>query len=351
MSDSTLGDSAAAAKAGGRGLSFRDPRIWFGIFVTVAAIAFTLRDISFAEVGAAIGKANLAVLLAVAIPANVASLWVRAFRWKHLAAHVAPVTAGAAYRATAIGYLVNNLLPLRIGEVVRAWVLARESGGATVALFGTVVLERVIDLVVLMTIAFLVLGQVVDLGPLMVIAVIPIVGIGMLKWWPDRLLGWASSLGHLVLPGGLADTADRLLRELSDGLGGLGGGRRLAAVVGWSAVLWGVVVPLTFWGPILALPMGLSGPIQEVFASYVSMLYVAVAVAIPSAPGFFGVYHAACREALAPLGVSADLALAMGTLSHVVFWLTFVVCGALALRSAGTRLGDVLSSAQADPTD
>lgn len=351
MSDSTLRESRAEARAGGISLSWRDPRIWVGIAITVAAIAFTLRDISFAEVGAAIGNANLAVLLAVAIPANVAALWVRAFRWKHLAAHIAPVTVGAAYRATAIGYLVNNLLPLRIGEVVRAWVLARESGGATVALFGTVVLERVIDLVVLLTIAFLVLGQVVDLGPLMIVALLPIVGIGLLKWWPERLLEWASSVGHTVLPSRVADGADRLLRELADGLSGLGGGRRLAAVIGWSAVLWGVVVPLTFWGPILALPMGLSGPIQQVFASYVSMLYVAVAVAIPSAPGFFGVYHAACREALAPLGVSADLALAMGTLSHVVFWLTFVVCGALALRSAGTRLGDVLSSAQANSGD
>ena len=199
-----------------------------------------------------------------------------------------------------------------------------------------------------LTIAFLVLGQVVDLGPLIAVAGVPVVGIALLKGWPEPVLGLASRVGHVVLPARFADAADRLLRELADGLSGLGGGRRLAAVAGWSAVLWGGVVPLTFWGPILALPMGLSGPVEEIFASYVSMLYVAVAVAIPSAPGFFGVYHAACREALAPLGVPADLALAMGTLSHVVFWLTFLACGALALRSAGTRLGEVLSRARAE---
>ncbi len=337
--------------AGSAGGALRDPRIWLGLAVTVGAIAFTLRDISFAEVAAAIGEADLWLLLAVAVPANVASLWVRALRWKHLACHVVPMTAGATYRATAIGYLVNNLLPLRIGEVVRAWVLARETGGATVALFGTVLLERVIDLVVLLTIAFVVIGQVVDLGALTVIAFVPIVGIVLLKWWPERLLSIASVCGHAILPDSLAGGADRLLRELANGLSGLGGGRRLAAVAAWSFVLWGVVVPLTFWGPILALPIGLSGPIQEAFASYVSMLYVAVAVAIPSAPGFFGVYHAACREALAPLGVSASLALAMGTLSHLVFWLTFVVCGALALRSSGSRLGDILSRAQVKSQD
>ena len=292
------------------------------------------------------GQADLPLLLAVAVPANVASLWVRALRWKHLAAHVAPVTVGAAYRATAIGYLVNNVLPLRIGELVRAWVLARESGGGATALFGTVVLERVIDLVVLLVIASVVLGQAVDLGVLTAIALVPIVGIALLKWWPDLPLGVAHRLGHAVLPERFADRADSLLRELSDGLAGLGGGRRLLAVLGWSVVFWVGIVPLTFWGPMRSLPMGLDGPLQEIFASYVSMLYVAVAVAIPSAPGFFGVYHAACREALAPLGVSPDLALAMGTLSHLVFWLTLVGCGLLALRSTGARLGEILSRAR-----
>ncbi len=327
---------------------WKAPALWVGVIVTVGAVVFTLRGISFVEVGRAIGQADLVRLLGVAVPANILSLWARGFRWKYLGSHVAPITVTAAYRATAIGYLVNNLLPLRIGELVRAWVLAKESGGNTTALFGTVLLERVIDAVMLLVIASIVLGQAVDLGLLSLIAAVPIVGIALLKWWPGIPLGITHAVGHAILPERIASGIDQLLAELTAGLAGLTGVRRIAGVVGWSIVLWGVAVPLTFLGPIWALPLGLAGPMQEVTAAYFSMLYVAVAVAIPSAPGFFGVYHAACREALGPLGVSADMALAMGTLSHVVFWVTFVICGVLALRAVGTGLRDLLVRARSE---
>lgn len=336
MSDAEPADGHAARPL------WREPGLWLGIVVTVGAIAFTLRGISLREVGSALAHADPLWLLGVAVPANVLSLWVRGLRWKHLASHLARITAPSAYRATAIGYLVNNLLPLRIGEIVRAWVLARESGGGTTALFGTVLLERVIDAVVLLAIAAWVVGRRVDLGFLIALLAVPLAGIALLKWRPRLLLGAAHAVGHALLPAGPAARADELLQELADGLAGLTGVRRIAAVAGWSFVLWGVAVPLTFLGPIRALPIGLAGPAEEFFASYLSMLYVAIAVAVPSAPGFFGVFHAACREALGPLGVSPDLALAMGTLAHVVFWLTYVVCGLFALRAVGTGLRDVL---------
>ena len=65
------------------------------------------------------------------------------------------------------------------------------------------------------------------------------------------------------------------------------------------------------------------------------------AVALPSAPGFFGVYHSACRLALERFGFPAETAVAAGTLLHAVFWLTTSGLGLLALRGAGARLGDL----------
>ena len=353
MSESDLATSPEAEPEVRSRSAWRDPRVWVGLAVTVAAVAFTLRDVSFAEVGAAMAQANPWWLLLVVAPANVASLWVRGARWHHLAAHVAPVETAAAYRATAIGYLVNNLLPLRIGEVVRAWVLARESGGSVAALFGTVVLERIFDLVTLLVIGLWVIGQRVDLGIVSAAAAVPILGIVLLRLRPEWPLAVASRVGHWVLPERLATGLDRLLREVVNGLAGLGSGpggaRHLAGVVVWSIVHWAIVIPITFYGAIRALPLGLQGTAEELFASFQSMLFVAIAVAIPSAPGFFGVYHAACREALVPLGVSPNLALAMGTLSHVAFWLTLVACGLLALRSRGYGLGQLLAGASARP--
>ena len=70
-------------------------------------------------------------------------------------------------------------------------------------------------------------------------------------------------------------------------------------------------------------------------------MWVGAAVAIPSAPGFFGPYHAACWVALAPFGVPKELAIALGTLAHGVFWLTTTLAGLVVLRSRATPLPDL----------
>ena len=69
-------------------------------------------------------------------------------------------------------------------------------------------------------------------------------------------------------------------------------------------------------------------------------------VALPAAPGFFGPYHAACRYALAPLGVPKELALALGTLAHGVFWIGTNLLGLAALRGGTQRLREAMSSAE-----
>jgi hypothetical protein len=72
-----------------------------------------------------------------------------------------------------------------------------------------------------------------------------------------------------------------------------------------------------------------------------------MAVAIPSAPGFFGTYHAACRLALEPLGVAPEDAVALGTLVHGVFWITLTLLGLAVLRSRHTSWGELEQAAEA----
>jgi uncharacterized membrane protein YbhN (UPF0104 family) len=77
-------------------------------------------------------------------------------------------------------------------------------------------------------------------------------------------------------------------------------------------------------------------------------VWVAAAVALPAAPGFFGPYHAACRYALAPLGVPKELALALGTLAHGIFWIATNLIGLAALRGRAQRLRDAVSGAESE---
>ncbi len=75
--------------------------------------------------------------------------------------------------------------------------------------------------------------------------------------------------------------------------------------------------------------------------SWILLAAVGVAVAIPSAPGFFGTYQLACKSVLERFGVEPAEALALGLLVWFVFWITLVVQGLIVLRSQRTSLGEL----------
>ena len=145
--------------AGRRLARLGDPRILIGLAITAVTLWFALRGVSFSTLARDITRANLAILLIPSIPAYLATLYVRALRWRHLLLAVARIDRAPVFRATSVGFMVNNLFPLRLGEVVRAWYLARETGVASAAIFATVIVERLIDAAVVLSLAALVLGS------------------------------------------------------------------------------------------------------------------------------------------------------------------------------------------------
>jgi hypothetical protein len=324
------------------------PRILLSFGVTAVALWFALRDLDFREVGKAIGRANLLPLLALSVPAHLANLWLRALRWRHLTDPVVPVPRGTLFRGQAVGFMANNVFPLRIGEVLRAWYVARETGAPGAAIFGTVIVERVIDALVVVGLAAMVLGvggakaagleTRSVLFPLLGIALAPLGFVMLLRVAPGRVIGAGSKLWSRVLPPATSERLATGLQHLSDGLRGLRGGAPLAWVVFYSLVLWLVIAVIPFTATLWALHIDLSSGFRLVLASYVLLMWVGAAVAIPSAPGFFGPYHAACWVALAPFGVPKEMAIALGTLAHGVFWLTTTAAGLVVLRSRATPL-------------
>ena len=116
----------------------RDRRLWLGLAITALALWFAFRDVSWPALGPAARACELvAAARRARCPPTSWSIQLRALRWRVLARGVADVPSGAAFRATAVGFLVNNLLPLRIGELVRVWWLAREIRSSVPALLGT----------------------------------------------------------------------------------------------------------------------------------------------------------------------------------------------------------------------
>ena len=134
---------------------YADWRVWATIAFTATCFWISMRDVPLDEVMAAVERANLTLLLIVSVPSYIAAVWVRALRWRYLTEGIAPMPRGTLFRAMAIGFTVNNLLPLRIGEFARSWYLARETGTSATSVFASVALERVIDVVALIMLAMI----------------------------------------------------------------------------------------------------------------------------------------------------------------------------------------------------
>ena len=326
----------------------RDRRLWLGLAITALALWFAFRDVSWPELGQQLARANWWLLLGASLPAYAWSIQLRAQRWRVLARGVADVPSGAAFRATAVGFMVNNLMPLRIGELVRVWWLAREIRSSVPALFGTWMLERVIDAVFLLGLAALVIGNQVGRGLLLTAALGPLLVTLALRRWPGPALRGVRRAAGLVLAPERADRITGIAGSVAEGLAGLRGGKDFAHMLGLTFLLWGVAAVIPFWAALAALDIDLGGWLGSLRGALLILVYVAAAVALPAAPGFFGPYHAACRYALTPLGVSKELALALGTLAHAVFWIGITAIGLIALRGGTQRLREAVRIAEDD---
>jgi len=333
----------------------RDPRVLVGLGVTVASLAWVLNGVDFRQVGRDIARANLWVLVLPSIPAYVLSLWVRALRWRHLTDTLAPVEPRPLFRAVVLGFMANNLLPLRLGELIRALVLARDTGLSSGAVFGTVIVERLIDAAVILGLAAVVLGLGgarafgIDaralLPPLLALALVPTIFVAALRLAPERVIPLVTRPVGWLVSGGIQERLEGILRQIAAGLGSLRGGSHLGWIAFHSLVIWLVLAPLPFAAALLSLQIDLGSAGQLAAASFTLLVWIGAAVALPSAPGFFGPYHAACWLALRPFGVPKELALALGTLSHAIFWVTTTGVGLVVLRSRRTSLEDLQAAA------
>ena len=253
-----------------------------------------------------------------------------------------------------IGYMANNVLPLRAGEVVRIYVLGRklrEATGMTGAqsywlVTATLVVERVLDsLAVVLILAVLVLTIPVPrfvewaAGVLFAIDVIGVSALVAVAAAPQtcrrillRLLGRWPAAARIVV-----SVFDSGLRGL-DGIRTLAHLPRLAL---WTAIVW--LMPATAaWAMLRAvhldLPFG---------AAWTVIAFVGVGISVPSAPGYVGVFPAAATAALEVFGVARSAALAYALLYHASTVVPLTVVGWIYLLREHVSLGEARRTAPA----
>lgn len=350
MSEEVVDEPSGTGPLGGRRW-YTDWRVWGTIAITGGCLWLAMRGVPLGDVMEAMERADLTLLLVLSIPSYIAAVWVRALRWRYLTESIAPMPRATLFRAMAIGFTVNNLLPLRIGEIVRSWYLARETGTSATSVLGSVAVERVIDIVVLLVLAMiglLVAGTDSDEGGLLAqgallllpVAVAPLAGLIALRVKPEFVYRMVRFFAQ-PLPQRVGEGVESVLRRFADGLGSLRGGTHLFWIVLHSITIWMILSAIPMLAGIAAFGIDLGSPARTVVLSWVVLAVVGVAVAIPSAPGFFGPYQLAFKAVLVRLGVDPATALAVGLLVWFVFWVTLTTLGLVVLRTRRTSLGEL----------
>lgn len=265
--------------------------------------------------------------LAVSVALNIFSLWCRAKRWGYL------FPPGARprrlFNAVMIGYMGNNVLPLRAGEVLRAYVVARRGEGFWTTVT-TMVVERVLDGLavglMLAAVFFLVpVPRELEWAALLFLsadlALIAVLGAFALapRWVRGvarRLTGRSPALAARI---------ERLLDTLDTGLAGIRAPSHFPSTVLWSSLIWVSLIGTT-WACLLAAHLDLG-----VVAALTTLAFLGLGVSLPSSPGFVGVIQAAAWAALRLFDVPLNEALSFSILLHVSQLVPVTVWGLILL--------------------
>ncbi len=305
------------------------------VLVTVLFSYIALSGIDFGEVWHALRTSDYLWLIPALLAFALGSI-ARGLRWRSLFAPGRRPPRGAVLDATMIGYFYNSILPARAGEAARVLVLNQRSPAAAVEIVGTVVIERLYDLVTILLIFFVAepwLAHVSWFGAAalaaVVLALLIVAAVVVLAFYGDRflrLLLWPLRRFSAFSGAGL----DRTVEELRHGLSGLRHGTVALEAFLWTVAAW-------MFSALCAYFVTVAFHLHLPFACGVLVVVVVgLSMILPSPPGAIGVFEGAALIALKAYGVPHSQALPYALVLHAVNLVPYIVVG-LALLHYNTR--------------
>ena len=333
-------------------------KIWIGAGISIGFLVLFLVTVDLDRMVDALADADYRYLVP-GVVLNLTSVLFRTIRWRVLLRHMRPIKVRRLYPVVVVGYMANNLLPMRLGEVVRSYYIGEREGISKTAALATIFVERVLDaLTLLFFIA--VIAVFVPLGGLAE-------AFGERSGIPWPLLVVAFSVPFLVLfgllvlsalfPGGAGAAAGVLIERLPERLGsplrrafslfleGLTPLRDPRTLT----LLFVLSVPIWLLESSLFLMVGFSFGLDDMFDGLGDMAVAQVLVtavtnigsSIPAAPGGVGLFEFVAREALVAMPMaSIDRAVAAGfaAVVHLALVLPVVVLGQVFLWTENLSL-------------
>lgn len=308
-------------------------RALLGIAISMTAGWLVLRSVDLASAADVLRTANPAWIALMFVTAFV-DVAARGARWRVLLEPIASIPYRRVLGYTYIGYLANNVLPARLGELVRSHSLGEKEGVARTTVLGTVVVERVVDTVIVVAIASIavlvlsirgVMTSAVLLGLAFAALLVIGLGIGVVAHrlpGAERVTAYVARWPRLVALG-------RMLRE---GLAVVSRPRTLVGALAFSAVAWAASI-CTFLAAGQAVGIELTVAQGALLCSG-----VALATIVPSGPGYLGTFELTAVGICSLFGIDRDSAFAMALLVHVMILAVTSVGGVIAYLALRRRV-------------
>lgn len=324
-----------------------DIKFWFGISISLFFMLLLFRKIDFNQLGLALRTVDYRyITLAVAL--TFISYFLRAVRWRYLLISEKTIPISSLYPATIIGYMANNLLPARLGEFVRAYVLAQRERLETPLVFASLVIDRLFDGFTVLVMLLITLFA-VRLPPGMEDAATTLKAGGaamfmlycgilvFLYLLKRQTLRTLSFVGLLLKPFPKS-FSERLIPMLGSFIGGIRlsiGSGNVAAILVSSALIWTfAVLPVD----MTLRSFGINLPIT---ASMFIMVLLVFAVMVPASPGFIGTYHYACFKGLSVFGIPEATSISIALIIHGTAFFPVIIAGFYHLWSNKITLNDI----------
>ncbi|MCZ7571981.1 MAG: flippase-like domain-containing protein [Ardenticatenaceae bacterium] len=322
-------------------------RILLGTAISLILLVLIFRNTNWGEMWAALRAANY-WLLGLAVFVTFLGVVVRAFRWRALFWPESSLSMKALFDAVNVGYLANNLLPARAGDVLRAYFAGEWADTSVTHALSTTVVERVVDTLLIVAMLFVLLPflplprTLVDaglgVGGVLVVASVVMMALSLQRERGRRIL---AALLRLVPRLDATVWSERLI-ALLDGFAILRAPGALARVLGWSILVWveGILIYLLTFR---AFGLGALSPAVAVL----TICAAALGMALPSAPSAAGVFHGATFAVLVAFSVPDDLARTVAVALHGINFLTLTVMGFWSLARRGLSYGELTKRAVA----
>ncbi|MBI4321282.1 MAG: flippase-like domain-containing protein [Chloroflexi bacterium] len=302
-------------------------QLWVGFGVSLFFLYWAFGQVSsLGEVMEALRRANYAYLVP-ALGIYFLGVWFRAVRWHYLLAPVKRIPFGRLFPIVVIGYMANDVLPARMGELVRAYVMGEKELVSRTSSLTTIAIERIFDGMTLLFLAaavsfFVPFGQglqdIVKLGSAAFLGALALVLL--LALWPP-LMAAILDVVLKFLPIKVRPEVERMATSFVDGLQVMRQARLVILAVVFSALAWLSEAAMYY---LIAVGFGLGQPF------YVLLLTTVVAnlgTLVPSSPGYIGTFEALAVFTLGLFGVGADLAMSYTIVLHVALLVPVTLLG------------------------